>query len=212
METIFSHNEKQKVELKSEVGLVSVRENIISHATPCVGLKVNNRRYTALLDSGACVSIVKAETFEQLPEFCKFNVRDTGATLVDVSGKKLKCKGLVEIDAFLGRKKIRFVAHVVENLNTKTNFILGINVFRQFNFILNAAEDRLEVGDHFEKLCYNKDDFEETCRMIENEKFFKTSRNKIFRVRNSATVKIGMNTKQKVKVWIYRATKNEFNV
>ena len=86
----------------------------------CVELRVARRKFRALVDSGACRSLMSGDTFEDIRESLGNSLQlhriPPGMVLKSLSKDTINCKGLVKISIYGTELEFFVVSNIIRDL------------------------------------------------------------------------------------------------
>lgn len=105
-------------------------------------IKLYQRRYNALVDTGAEISVIHQNVFKSLP--FKHKLSKTNARLQSVNGGSLSVIGSTEISFYIGNQRLTHKFIVATGINK--NVILGKDWLTKFGVRLYFDLKRLRIG------------------------------------------------------------------
>ncbi|CAI4220936.1 unnamed protein product, partial [Auanema sp. JU1783] len=125
---------------------------------PYVPVRVHNRLFAALWDSGAAVSYIQFSVFAELPEVSL--VREH-LTAVAANGSEFKFYGYTRIPLSIGRYETEHKFYVSADMHCPAPLLLGVDFMEALeneglDFQIKPASKKLKLGDEFVPLTKNR--------------------------------------------------------
>lgn len=123
-----------------------MRLNDKNSSQPCITGFVDNHKVSILIDTGSNVSLIKENLIQKQNNIRKMKLN--APVLTDVNGNKIDTLGIYEIPIKLCEKVFHNKFIVVPNeINFPTDMLMGMDIMRTNNMILNMCENFVTIKD-----------------------------------------------------------------
>ena len=116
---------------------------------PFVEVLISGNKYKSLIDSGAAVTAMKAETFNQLRRSTDIKFRqlpiNSRRNFSGANGSSIKSVGCYEMAVAINKKDTYTPVFILDGLNT--DMILGIDFICRASLIINGQTRKVIMGD-----------------------------------------------------------------
>lgn len=107
-----------------------------------LNMELNNKQITALIDTGATMSLIRKSFIET-----DVNIKKSkNCSITGFNNGKIKTLGTVDITPTLLNMKMTFKFHVVEDKNIEYPMIIGIDFLQKFNMKLYANKRKITIS------------------------------------------------------------------
>ena len=119
----------------------------ITRKEPTINLKIGPTYFSALIDTGSSVTLIKSSAFNLIEDGLKFP-RKNNLKIFDASGNVIPETGSFYVRATLNNFSIDIpVIVVADSMNFKHPILLGMDVIDVYKFRLDFAENKLTFGN-----------------------------------------------------------------
>ena len=144
---ICSNHNEASGESNKKTSMPTYKIELAGNPNSCL-IKINNKKYRALLDSGAEVSLIHTRLYNSLKEKPKLNKQS--ALLQSVKGDSIDVDGCIQLKYQIGREKQEHEFFVVSEMNR--NIILGRDWLKQFGVHMYYDLGCIRVGKSYVKM------------------------------------------------------------
>ena len=141
---ICSNHNEASGESNKKTNMPTYKIELAGNPNSCL-IKINNKKYRALLDSGAEVSLIHTRLYNSLKEKPKLNKQS--ALLQSVKGDSIDVNGCIQLKYQIGREKQEHEFFVMNR-----NIILGRDWLKQFGVHMYYDLGCIRVGKSYVKM------------------------------------------------------------
>uniref|UniRef100_A0A0N5BET6 Peptidase A2 domain-containing protein n=1 Tax=Strongyloides papillosus TaxID=174720 RepID=A0A0N5BET6_STREA len=122
---------------------------ILQEASPIITLDVGTTRLDTLIDTGANLNVIHWNSFQQMSDKYKSEIRTTTQRARAANGQAMKFEGEVDVYLTIGNRHVAVPTLISKEINH--DFIIGRQTLKEMgdSTLFNWKRGRIEFGDQF---------------------------------------------------------------
>ena len=122
---------------------------------PCVNIIVKNKNFTALIDSGATISVLSKSIFEKLPKNAILSAEPYEGEIVSASNNEIKNEKLITLKFQI--QNLNFIQKflIINTNKNKQSLILGSDFLYKNEFVLDLRNSFLKLKGKILPILFN---------------------------------------------------------